>query len=608
MTYPTNPLEAIGSDGAFEIGGGDFNFGQEYTEQIIRSLFTMPVITLENALDLLREQLLKLPLEALQGFKDMVPDFVEGAFDTVTGAVDAIMDSLQEGPAFLRFAQFQQFLTQLLSDPAEVIGQIPQHLIDGLESAMETIGNTIQTIVDMLLEALGVEPVGELIDRIFDLSDEIELLQNAANQAATGLQQTWNQFWSALTGRTPDVDQTVVEPAEQIGELANTTVSNSSAIAELQSRLDQQSNGGIAGGDDFERETTRDLGDGWIAWYDFNTGRGYYYLDGHQARWVDEGNQTNTARFVRYDTDDERTVSDYQKMTLVVGTIPGESGAPFEGDGSHIRLWLRVNETAFSQGIRDGVFVEIGGWNMAQIGYRKDNVDTFVGSPVSCSWGAGTVFSFTAGTSDGIEKFEFAKNGSVLATWSDDAVVSRLGPDYRRWGWEGQARPRNLGQGTPSSVTRVTIADVDPGMGGGSIDLGSQVVGILALANGGTGASNAAQARANLGAEAAIPAGTTAQYWRGDKTWQTLNKAAVGLGNVDNTSDAAKNSATATLTNKTMSGANNTFTDIPVSALGVGRVDGSRNGVATSLSIWVGTAAQYAAIPTKDPNTIYAVT
>lgn len=38
--------------------------------------------------------------------------------------------------------------------------------------------------------------------------------------------------------------------------------------------------------------------------------------------------------------------------------------------------------------------------------------------------------------------------------------------------------------------------------------------------------------------EPVIAAGTTAQYWRGDKSWQTLDKAAVGLGNVDNISDA----------------------------------------------------------------------
>jgi hypothetical protein len=52
--------------------------------------------------------------------------------------------------------------------------------------------------------------------------------------------------------------------------------------------------------------------------------------------------------------------------------------------------------------------------------------------------------------------------------------------------------------------------------------------------------------------EPTIAAGTTAQYYRGDKTFQTLDKTAVGLANVDNTSDATKNSATATLTNKSL--------------------------------------------------------
>lgn len=48
--------------------------------------------------------------------------------------------------------------------------------------------------------------------------------------------------------------------------------------------------------------------------------------------------------------------------------------------------------------------------------------------------------------------------------------------------------------------------------------------------------------------ENTITAGTTAQYYRGDKTMQTLNSAAVGLGNVDNTSDANKPVSTATNT------------------------------------------------------------
>lgn len=36
------------------------------------------------------------------------------------------------------------------------------------------------------------------------------------------------------------------------------------------------------------------------------------------------------------------------------------------------------------------------------------------------------------------------------------------------------------------------------------------------------------------GKEPTISAGTTGQYWRGDKSWQTLNSTAVGLGNVPN--------------------------------------------------------------------------
>lgn len=80
------------------------------------------------------------------------------------------------------------------------------------------------------------------------------------------------------------------------------------------------------------------------------------------------------------------------------------------------------------------------------------------------------------------------------------------------------------------------------------------------------GVTSAIQTQLNA-KEATITAGTTAQYWRGDKTWQTLNSTAVGLGNVDNTSDATKNAASVTLTNKTISGSSNTLTNIAQSSV-----------------------------------------
>lgn len=59
----------------------------------------------------------------------------------------------------------------------------------------------------------------------------------------------------------------------------------------------------------------------------------------------------------------------------------------------------------------------------------------------------------------------------------------------------------------------------------------------------------AAIATSLSGKEPNIAAGTVNDYWRGDKSWQVLNKASVGLSNVDNTSDANKpvSSAQATI-------------------------------------------------------------
>ena len=73
--------------------------------------------------------------------------------------------------------------------------------------------------------------------------------------------------------------------------------------------------------------------------------------------------------------------------------------------------------------------------------------------------------------------------------------------------------------------------------------------------------SSATQTALN-GKEPTITAGTTAQYRRGDKTWQTLDKTAVGLANVDNTSDANKpvSSATQTALNAKAPTASPTFT------------------------------------------------
>ena len=95
--------------------------------------------------------------------------------------------------------------------------------------------------------------------------------------------------------------------------------------------------------------------------------------------------------------------------------------------------------------------------------------------------------------------------------------------------------------------------------------------------------------------EPTIAVGTTAQYRRGDKTWQTLDKAAAGLANVDNTADAAKPVSTAT----------QTALDAKQNSLGFTPIQqGGGTGQAVN-KIYVGWAADSSGLMAQVDNTNY---
>jgi hypothetical protein len=93
-------------------------------------------------------------------------------------------------------------------------------------------------------------------------------------------------------------------------------------------------------------------------------------------------------------------------------------------------------------------------------------------------------------------------------------------------------------QGDGSAATiRIAAA------GGGSGGVSDGNKGDITVSN--SAATWTVNASVLAGREPAITAGTTSQYWRGDKAWATLDRTAVGLGNVDNTSDTGKPVSTA---------------------------------------------------------------
>jgi len=145
---------------------------------------------------------------------------------------------------------------------------------------------------------------------------------------------------------------------------------------------------------------------------------------------------------------------------------------------------------------------------------------------------------------------------------------------------------------TPGSGTQAANkAYVDSVASSGAPDATAGTKGILQLAGdlGGTAASPTVPGLA--GKESTITAGTTAQYWRGDKSWQTLDKTAVGLANVDNTSDANKPVSSATTT--ALNGKANTTTTISAGTglSGGGDLSANRT-ISASFGATSGTIAQ----------------
>lgn len=113
MTYPDNPQDAGGlADGAYIIGGGSENFGQDHNETAIRNLFKVPKPTIGNMLTVIEDSLNRVPLDSLKGFEGLV-DADEGAFDNQSSAVATILGSINEIPAFTSNQSFSDWVGNL---------------------------------------------------------------------------------------------------------------------------------------------------------------------------------------------------------------------------------------------------------------------------------------------------------------------------------------------------------------------------------------------------------------------------------------------------------------------------------------------------------------
>ncbi|AOT24773.1 minor tail protein [Mycobacterium phage Isiphiwo] len=215
MTYPTDPLHAIGADGAFEIGGGDFGFGQNYTEDLVKGLFHVPLATPLNAVEVLMQQLSRLPLDVLKTFKNMIPGTIDDDFIDIATSVGTIIANLASLPIGLLSGDFDAWVTNTFNVVKTELKQILE-ILGGL--IVTPINDAVQAVKDWWnaitgktqhLNSSGKLDAANLVGQVS--KGAVEGLENLVDDVADGFKSIWNGWFgnNGGTGSAAEVKQTM---------------------------------------------------------------------------------------------------------------------------------------------------------------------------------------------------------------------------------------------------------------------------------------------------------------------------------------------------------------------------------------------------------------
>lgn len=362
----TTPYQTA-PDGAYVVGGGTWNYGQTMNEDIGRAAFEFPMPNPTNMLDLLRIALERLPIEALQPFADFL-GVVDGVFDSIGQAVDAIIGGLIVRPI------------------------------------LQTVENFTQWVVDFF-QSMGSGLLSG------DLGDFGEWFDDTVTQPIIG---TVDGFIRGVLG--------LIGSGFNVNIVEDTAKSLADAIAsmnEIVTRLDQKATTGDFSGTaavvNFASEAAGpSLGSKWAQTHS-GTGTGTLGISGGRAKW--SGSASNRTGIARYT--DELCTSDYQKVGAAFATLPSTNF--LGGWNSYNYLYARMNAAADTY-----VYAKLGSGSL-QLGCVVDGTQTVFSTNTTFKFKPGTAYWLEAGTTGGVRIFRVWENSRIIMTYTDASAISQLG-------------------------------------------------------------------------------------------------------------------------------------------------------------------------------------
>ncbi|AHJ88692.1 minor tail protein [Mycobacterium phage RhynO] len=492
-------LEQWLGTGAFTVGGGDYNYGQDYNEEIVRSLFEIP-LTATNAFDLLEEQLLKLPPEALKVFAPLIPDAIEDDFLDTATAVAKIIDSLTDLPQALLKGEFDEWLGSTFNTLSVEVRQI----MDILAGFVVTpINETVQAVKDWwslitgrtsainndgTIDAAKITNLGELpaIPNALDKLPDLQNLVDAATNALSGA----SQLGTEVVGAGIDAAK---ETMENLYFMLTKTVRD---VQALQSEQDAAANGGKRFNVDFGQYPDGPFPTGLFN-ITYSGGSSRLIVKGGHAAWSTAGDGYTRATLL------------YPEPTLTPQQIVRGALASPPSQGTNVRIWSVARSNAagtdfvFARGYCTG-FLQYKG----DIGCYKNGVEYIWASGVSLTWNLD--LRIVCGVGENPRRHQVYSGNSVV--W--DGVepgnkLSIIDQNHCYWG----AISETDGSRVPGTVAGASVTDnAPPAVTGSTMRVyRSTTTGV-----------------AKSGGQAVLPSGTmdAVDYRSEDITWDPVTQTA----------------------------------------------------------------------------------
>ena len=396
--------------------------------------------------------------------------FIESILQLVVQAITGVFLPGGLGSAFTQLQQWAQGLADQIGDivaSIPVIGPILEWLASLLGIDIGDVGNPSvdfgdiwANVVSVFINPLGffANLVGGLIPGLqipnFDASKIVSGFFN--NGIIPGLTSLIDDIFGGFTGLF-GTGWTNGDAAGAIQAQAQIAAANAAAIAALEAKVNKN-NDVVSPIDDFERAPAGNLGPNWSQ--RLLVGGGAWMTDGHNAYWAVGGNGRTISINQYIGSDGKYSISDYQLVGVVLEGAP--QGSDFFFEESYNTVMCRMNDA------KNTYVTAIFGPTTARIFAVVNDVATQIGPTVGMAQPAtGTGLFLAAGkiddtTANGPWTYQAIVNNSPVLTVVDTGHVSRMGADYRGWGFGARVGQRNITQSWAGPVRAWAANDPQP--------------------------------------------------------------------------------------------------------------------------------------------------